>query len=188
MLKSLTRGCRLTVHKSVPAVRIHLAPPTSQCEPIPVVASFRGLNENRVIGKVHARTPDHADKSRRNPRDDFPNGNKAAVGCIALFAPVFHSGPRSTRLRPSPTFTRQRKALVFWPKTVRAVLTTSTPMSTRLRQRHPELHREMAGRGDIGDVAQGPVRSSSREHRWDRARVAETRQASLCSSSRTTDP
>jgi hypothetical protein len=24
------------------------------------MASFRGLNENRVIGKVHARTPDHA--------------------------------------------------------------------------------------------------------------------------------
>ena len=23
------------------------------------MASFRGLNENRVIGKVHARTPDH---------------------------------------------------------------------------------------------------------------------------------
>ncbi len=32
--QSLTRGCRLTVHKSVPAVRIHLAPPTSHCEPI----------------------------------------------------------------------------------------------------------------------------------------------------------
>ena len=26
------------------------------------VASFRGLDENRVIGKIHARTPDHADK------------------------------------------------------------------------------------------------------------------------------
>jgi site-specific DNA recombinase len=35
------------------------APPTSHCEPIPVLASFRGLNENRVIGRVHARTPDH---------------------------------------------------------------------------------------------------------------------------------
>jgi hypothetical protein len=29
-------------------IRLH-HPPTSQCEPIPVVASFRGLNENRVI-------------------------------------------------------------------------------------------------------------------------------------------
>jgi hypothetical protein len=28
-----------------------------------VLASFRGLNENRVIGRVHARTPDH--QSRR---------------------------------------------------------------------------------------------------------------------------
>src|SRR5579864_8076080 len=53
---------RLEVLKSVPRVRIHFAPPKSRCEPIPVVASFRGLNENRVIGKVHARTPDHADK------------------------------------------------------------------------------------------------------------------------------
>ena len=43
-------------------------PPLSAKESVrtvPVVASFRGLNENRVIGKIHARTPDHADKSRR---------------------------------------------------------------------------------------------------------------------------
>ena len=31
--QTLTRCCRLTVHKSVPAVRIHLAPAMSRCEP-----------------------------------------------------------------------------------------------------------------------------------------------------------
>ncbi len=67
---------------AAPEVRIHPAPPTSQCEPIPVVASFRGLNENRVIGKVHARTPDHADKSRRG------NHKKCACGGDAPAPPA----------------------------------------------------------------------------------------------------
>jgi len=50
--------------------------------PIPVVGSFRGLNENRVIGKVHARTPDHADKSRRG------NHKKCACGGDAPAPPA----------------------------------------------------------------------------------------------------
>ena len=90
------RNWPLPIEQPGPAVRIHLAPPKSRCEPIPVVASFRGLNENRVIGKVHARTPDHADKSRRG------NHKKCACGGDAPAPPAPKRAHMSSPCRRQP--------------------------------------------------------------------------------------
>ena len=90
------RNWPLPIQQPGPAVRIHLAPPKSRCEPIPVVASFRGLNENRVIGKVHARTPDHADKSRRG------NHKKCACGGDAPAPPAPKRAHMSSPCRRQP--------------------------------------------------------------------------------------
>src|SRR5712671_3638133 len=71
--QTLTRCCRLTVHKSVPAVRIHLAPPSSP-------SIFGLVGESIEIG-ASARDL----RSRMDPESGYGCGNRRIMpGLIRL--------------------------------------------------------------------------------------------------------